>query len=63
MQYRINFKAVQTTEDIIKLLSVVMSGQVLTIPNELYKVLDKEGYSQYFTFVPDDKERQEESKG
>lgn len=54
MNYRINFKAVQNTEDVIKLMSILFGNQIVTIPNDFYEQLDKAGLSQYFTFVPNE---------
>jgi hypothetical protein len=55
MNYRINFKAVTTAEDLIRVFSVLFGNQVITIPNDFYEVLDKEGLTQYFTVIPEKK--------
>lgn len=55
MDYRINFKAVVTAEDLIRVFSVLFGNQVITIPNDYYEVLDKAGLTQYFTVIPENK--------
>lgn len=59
-KYRINFKAVQNVEDVIRLLSIVYSNNIFDIPNEFYKALDSQGLSHYFTLVIDENNKRQE---